>query len=262
MPGLDERRHQRQLGREPALLRLAGHPRRDLLARRVVAGVGVGRRGGDRRRGGRGRPRRARRAAPRRRWPSAARRPSGTPASRRAPPAARRAAPCAVTAFRNTCESLATPGAAAAAGGDRRPARARRAPGAAGAAAGAAGRRRGAAAAARRLPARRRRRSAATSAGGFQSRRDRLLEADVEVVLVGGVGEVAGAGDRERGADLVGADGRGPASRARRRPRGRAGCRGRRSRRRSRRCPCRGRSVVGDRAAGGELGWSEHMQRR
>src|SRR5204862_193242 len=36
--------------------------------------------------------------------------------------------------------------------------------------------------------------------------RDLLLEADVQVVLVRGVGEVAGARDRPRRADLVGAD--------------------------------------------------------
>ena len=52
MPGLDERGHQRQLRRQAALLRLAGHPRGDLLARRAVARVGVGRRGGDGLRGG------------------------------------------------------------------------------------------------------------------------------------------------------------------------------------------------------------------
>ena len=45
-PRLDERGHQRQLRRRPALLGLARHPRGDLLARGVVAGVGVGSRGG------------------------------------------------------------------------------------------------------------------------------------------------------------------------------------------------------------------------
>ena len=42
--------------------------------------------------------------------------------------------------------------------------------------------------------------------GRLPVRRDLLLEAEVQVVLVGGVGEVAGAGDRERRADLVRAD--------------------------------------------------------
>ena len=52
---LDQRGHQRQLRRQAALLGLPGHPRRDLLLRRVVARVGVRAR------------RRARRAASRRR---------------------------------------------------------------------------------------------------------------------------------------------------------------------------------------------------
>ena len=101
-----------------------------------------------------------------------------------------------------------------------------------------------AAPAARRPRARRRRRrrlGAGGELGGELEVGGELgLEADVDVVLVGGVGEVAGAVDGERRADLVGAD-RGSSSRARRRSRGRAGWRGRRSRRRSRRCRARGR---------------------
>ncbi len=73
-PRLDERGHQRQLGWQAALLRLSRHPGRDLLLRRVVAGIGVGRGRGD---GGDRRP--ARLETPQ---ASAARRPSGTTASR------------------------------------------------------------------------------------------------------------------------------------------------------------------------------------
>ncbi len=50
---LDERRHHRELGREPAVLRVLGHPGRDLLLGRVVAGVGVGDPGEVARHGGR-----------------------------------------------------------------------------------------------------------------------------------------------------------------------------------------------------------------
>ena len=197
---LDERGHQRQLRRQPALLRLAGHPGGDLLARRVVARVGVGRGGGDGggvdgRAGGLRRRRRPRRrpgggrvgrGGARLRRP---RRPSGTACeSFAAPRLASASAALAVTAFRNICELLARLGrrlrpAAAAAGG--------------------AGRDR------RRPPAHRRQRArpaAATSAGGFQSAGISCLKPMCRWFWWARVGEVAGAGDRERRADLVRAD--------------------------------------------------------
>ena len=116
MPGLDQRGHQRQLRREPALLRLAGHPGGDLLARRVVARVGVRRRGGD----GGGVDHAARRGAPagaadglrrrggRGRGGARLRRLDGLQERLRVARAlacASAAAALAVTAFRNICES-------------------------------------------------------------------------------------------------------------------------------------------------------------
>ena len=77
---------------------------------------------------------------------------------------------------------------------------------------------------------------------------------------MGGVGEVAGAGDRERRADLVRAVCPGSARRARSPPRARAGCRGRRSRRRS--APMsmpRPKWWLETEPPAVNLSWSEHM---
>ena len=200
---LDEPGHDRQLRREPALLGLGGHPRGDLLLRRVVAGVGGGAR---RRRRRRRRPPAARRAGRQRGAPAgcagtaaaawagarASRSPAGTPASplgSGSRSAAEAADAVALTAGRNALDSLGSnagsAGTAAAAATGVPGATAANCPGTAPAA-----------------PRGRR----GDVRGRLPVRRDLLLEAEVQVVLVRRVGEVAGAGDRERRADLVRAD--------------------------------------------------------
>ena len=204
---LDERGHQRQLRRQAALLRLAGHPGGDLLARGAVAGVGVGRRGGD----GGGVDRGAGRDGCGGR--GGGRVGAGRGGDRRGGGGAFGGS----TAFRNAMRVAARALLAVGLGGLRGDGLEERLR---------------LALAAPRAAARRRRRRARDRGGGrdrragdgggagdrrglagrgdvggrLPVRRDLLLEADVEVVLVGGVGEVAGAGDRERRADLVRAD--------------------------------------------------------
>ena len=183
MPGLDERGHQRQLRREAALLRLPGHPGGDLLPRRVVARIRIGRGRGERGGidGGAGGRRARRPDRPARRRPPRLRRLDGLQEQLRLARLLLRRGLGRLRGDRLQEQLRGLPRRRRL--GDRRD-RARR------------GRRRpaspGAAATA-----------AATSAGGFQSGGDLLLEAEVEVVLVRGVGEVAGTGDRPRRADLV-----------------------------------------------------------
>ena len=163
MPGLDERGHHRQLGRQAALLAPGRPSRRRSAPRRVVARVGVRAprqvdRGAAAARGGAARLRGARPAAP-----SAARRPSGTPASR-SPGARPRRGGLGLDAPSGTPASPAlglrrSRGRRRAGGGGRRGAAA--AAGAAGAAPAGAGAAGGAAAA--------RRRRGGVAGGGFQS---------------------------------------------------------------------------------------------
>ena len=209
--GLDERGHQRQLRRQPALLGLPGHPGGDLLLRRVVARIGVGRGRGDRGQIGDGRAR------------DGARRSAGFGGS---------------TAFRNSCDSLALL-LRRGLGGDRlqeqlrlllRRRRGRERRDAAGTPAtgsdgsGAPERRREPGGG--RSAARLRRARGGDVRGRLPVRGDLLLEADVQVVLVRGVGEVAGPARSPTASRSRSGGSSGPATRARWRPRARSCCPG------------------------------------